>query len=338
MARARQTQRGIATWEMWVSNDRADLGLAPRLHESFPVTRRRSQATTPLVGNRPASFENLGEYNVIAPLARGGTAGVYLGEHQRSGERVAVKLLDPFHANHADIVDRMFGERTVSMAVKHPNLLDVLHADRNTLGLPYLVMELLDGENLGALAERGPVQLDAVCAIATQIACALNALHAAGYIHCDVKADNVFILYQTTLGGWPRVKVIDYGVARRIADGSGDTTIAGTPAYMSPEQWRGTPTVQSDVYSLGCLLYELVTGEQPFHGTLPQMMMGHCEALAPRPSTARSDLPADLERLIMRAMAKDPGMRPSMIEMEVELAVCLRSLNGVAEADLHAAS
>lgn len=298
------------------------------------MTRRRAQVTTPLIGNRPATFDNLGDYSVIAPLARGGTAGVYLGENQKNGERVAVKLLDPFHANHADIVDRMFAERTVSMAVKHPNLLEVLHADRNALGLPYLVMELLDGENLGALAERGPVQLDAICAITTQIACALNALHAGGYIHCDVKADNVFILYQTTVGGWPRVKVIDYGVARKISGGAPDTTIAGTPAYMSPEQWRGTPTVQSDVYSLGCLLYELVTGEHPYSGTLPQMMMGHCEALAPRPSHLRSDVPAELERLIMRAMAKEPGMRPSMIEMEVELAVCLRSLNGIVEANL----
>jgi serine/threonine-protein kinase len=302
------------------------------------VTRRRGSATTPLVGNRAATFDALGEYNVLAPIARGGTAGVYLGEHSNTGERVAVKLLDPFHAGHADIVDRMFAERTVSMSVKHPNLLEVLHADRNALGLPYLVMEFLDGENLGTLAERGPVQIDAICAITTQIACALNALHAAGYIHCDVKADNVFILYQTTVGGWPRVKVIDYGVARKIAETDGDTTIAGTPAYMSPEQWRGAPTVQSDVYSLGCLLYELITGEAPFHGTLPQMMMGHCEAMAPRASTLRSDIPAALERLIMRAMAKEPGMRPSMIEMEVELAVCLRSLNGIVEEDFHAAS
>ncbi len=302
------------------------------------MTRRRSSATTPLVGNRPLAIDCAGEYNVLAPIARGGTAGVYLGEHVNSGERVAVKLLDPFHAGHADIVDRMFAERTVSMSVRHPNLLEVLHADRNALGLPYLVMEFLDGENLGDLAERGPVQIDAILAITTQIACALNALHAAGYIHCDVKADNVFILYQSTLGGWPRVKVIDYGVARKISDTSADSVIAGTPAYMAPEQWRGTATVQSDVYALGCLLYELITGEQPFHGTLPQMMMGHCEALAPRPSTLRSEVPASLERLIMRAMAKEPGMRPSMIEVEVELAVCLRSLNGIADEDLHVAS
>jgi len=302
------------------------------------VTRRRGSITTPIVNARTETFERLGEYSVIAPLARGGTAGVYLGEDTRNGERVAVKLLDPFHAGHADIVDRMFAERTVSMSVRHPNLLEVLHADRNAMGLPYLVMEYLDGENLGDLAERGPIQIDAILAITTQIACALNALHAAGYIHCDVKADNVFILYQPTVGGWPRVKVIDYGVARKISEAPTESTIAGTPSYMAPEQWRGAPSVQSDVYALGCLLYELVTGEHPFHGTLPQLMLGHCEAFAPRPSTLRSDLPGALERLILRAMAKNAAMRPSMIEMEVELAMILRSLNGIADEDLHAAS
>lgn len=303
------------------------------------MTRRRNTTVTiPLATIRTETYERLGEYAVIAPIARGGTAGVYLGEHAHSHERVAVKLLDPFHAGHADVVDRMFAERTVSQKVSHPNLLEILHADRNALGLPYLVMEYLDGENLGDLAERGPVQIDAILAISTQIACALNALHAAGYVHCDVKADNVFILYQTTVGGWPRVKVIDYGVAHKITDTEIEATIAGTPAYMAPEQWRGAPTVQSDVYALGCLLYELVTGEHPFHGTLPQLMLSHCEAFATRPSTFRSDIPAGLERLILRAMAKDPSMRPSMIEMEVELAVLLRSMNGIAEADLLVAS
>ena len=107
---------------------------------------------------------------------------------------------------------------------------------------------------------------------------------------------------------------------------------------MAPEQWRGAPTVQSDVYALGCLLYELVTGEHAFHGTLPQLMLGHCEAFAPRPSTLRSDLPAPLERLILRAMAKEPRMRPTMMEMEVELALLLRSMQSASEDDVLFAS
>jgi serine/threonine-protein kinase len=193
------------------------------------------------------------------------------------------------------------------------------------MNLPYLVMELLDGENLGELADRGPIQLDAVLAIGAQIASALAALHSVGYVHCDVKADNVFVLYQSTLAGWPRIKVIDFGVARHVDAPDSDTTIAGTPAYMAPEQWRGAPVPKSDVYGLGCLLYELVTGEHPFHGTLPQLMLAHCQQLAERPSTLRSDVPAELERLIMRSLAKDPAMRPTMHDVEVDLVKLLTS-------------
>ena len=219
----------------------------------------------------------------------------------------------------------MIAEHTVANSVTHPGLLEVHAANRTSMNLPYLVMELLDGENLGELADRGPIQLDAVLAIGAQIASALAALHGAGYAHCDVKADNVFVLYQSTLAGWPRIKVIDYGVARHVDAPDSDTMIAGTPSYMAPEQWRGAPVLKSDVYGLGCLLYELVTGEHPFHGTLPQLMLAHCQQLAERPSALRSDVPAELERLIMRALAKDPAMRPAMHDVEVELVNILRS-------------
>ena len=289
------------------------------------VQRRRStKVTLPLENTRNTIASQLGDYNLIAPLARGGTAGVYLGEHVDSGARVAVKVLDPFHAGHADTVDRMFAEHTVSQRVRHSGLLEIHRADRSELGLPYLVMEYLDGENLGALADRGPIQIDAILAIGAQIACALGALHDGGYIHCDVKADNVFVLYTTGATGWPKIKVIDFGVARKVDQPVVDATIAGTPAYMAPEQWRGAPTVQSDVYALGCLMYELVTGDQPFHGTLPQLMLAHCEKLPARPSTMRSELPPELERVILRAISKDPAMRPTMLELEAELGRQLR--------------
>jgi len=271
---------------------------------------RRPHDTIPFEMKQPATGY-LGGYKVIAPLARGGTAAVYLAEHENTGERVALKILDTYHVNHADIVDRMLGEREVARRVRHSGLLEVHAADRTETGLPYLVMELLDGENLGDLADRGPIQLDAILAIGAQIAAALRALHAGGYVHCDVKADNVFVLYQTTIAGWPCIKVIDYGVARHVDQPDTDTTIAGTPAYMAPEQWRGTPIPQSDVYALGCLMYELVTGEHPFHGTLPQLMLAHCQQLAERPSVLRSDVPAALERTTMH-------------ELELELVRILR--------------
>jgi serine/threonine protein kinase len=296
----------------------AGTGFARRL----VVTRRRTtNATTKMdTVDRAPQVSRLGTYNVIAPIARGGTSGVFVGEHVITKERVALKVLDPFYRGHEEVVTRLLAEHRVSIRVRHAGLVDVLLADRGTdENIPYLVMEYLDGESLGALFDRGQIELDAIMAIGAQIAGALSALHAGGVVHCDIKPDNVFVLYDSGPSGWPRVKVIDFGVARFADEPNSETTIAGTPCYMAPEQWRGAPTEKSDVYAFGCMLYELVTGDQPFHGTLPQLMLAHHEWLAERPSVKRSDLPAELELLIVRAMAKDPSLRPTMSELEVGL-------------------
>jgi eukaryotic-like serine/threonine-protein kinase len=259
----------------------------------------------------------LGDYQILGLLARGGTGGVYLGAHVRTQQRVAIKMLDPHWRVHEDVVRRMLDEHAVASSVSHHGLLEIHAAERMFDGTPYLVMELLDGENLGELVERGNIVMNAIAAIGAQIADAVAALHDSGIVHCDIKPDNVFVLYQPGLNGWPRIKVIDYGVSQRehTRDGS---VIAGTPSCMAPEQWRGEPITKSDVYSLGCVLYWMVTGAPPFMGPLPQLMMSHTSALPPRPSTTR-DLPPELERIIMRAMAKDPAMRPTMKEMAREL-------------------
>src|SRR5262249_8273321 len=152
----------------------------------------------------------------IAPLARGGMGGVYLAADLATGERVAVKVLDPHFAAHPDIVDRLFAERRISARVRHPGLLDVRHAGHSADDVPYIVMESLDGENLGELADRGQLEIPAILAIGAQIAAALAALHDAGVIHCDVKLDNVFVLYETGFAGWPKIKVIDFGVSRLV--------------------------------------------------------------------------------------------------------------------------
>jgi eukaryotic-like serine/threonine-protein kinase len=292
------------------------------------VTRRRcTDATTPLENTTSTPRDSrLGSYDVVAPLARGGTAGVYLAEHAVTKERVALKVLDPYYCQHPEIVERLLAERTVSQCARHAGLLDIQFADTSAHGVPYLVMEYLDGENLGALTERGQIALDAVVAIGSQLASAVAALHASGVVHCDIKPDNAIVLYQDNPTGWPRVKLIDYGVARFVDDGAApDAAIAGTPCYMAPEQWRGAPTPKSDVYSFGVMLYELVTGSQPFHGTLPQLMVAHCERLPERPATLRSEVPAELERLIMRAMSKDPALRPTMAELDSGLARLLQA-------------
>jgi len=260
-----------------------------------------------------------GEYEVISPVASGGMSGVYLAQHAHTGERVALKVLDPQLANHEEAVARMFGERTVASLARHPGLLDVRAAARDDRGIPYLVMEYLDGDTL---ADGEELSISVIAAIGAQVAGALAALHDAGIVHCDLKPENVLVLKgQSWRGAAPAVKVIDFGVARRTDEPpADDASIAGTPAYMAPEQWRGTPVPASDVYALGCLLFELLTGETPFDGSLPQLMLAHLEQRAPRVSWVAAGVPIDLELLILRALAKDPAHRPSMLELADALA------------------
>lgn len=262
----------------------------------------------------------LGHYEIVAPLARGGTGGVYLATDRRTGERVALKILDPHLASSDDVVARMFAECQVSTQVGHAALLHVRGAERSPDGTPYLVMEYLDGENLGALVRRGRLELGAVAAMGAQVAAALAALHEAGIAHCDIKPDNVFVLYEAGLAGWPRVKVIDYGVCRFLSEASAQAAVAGTPAYMPPEQWRGRVSAASDVYALGCLIYELVVGRPPFQGTLPQMMRAHEEHRALLPSWLRAGVPAEIDELLARMLAKAPAARPSLDEVTRVLA------------------
>ena len=180
-------------------------------------------------------------------------------------------------------------------------------------------MEYLEGETLGTVAEKGPMNLPTIVAIGAQVAAALAALHAVGVIHCDVKHDNVLVLDEQ-LGPWPKIKVIDFGVSRLVDEPPlPNAAIAGTPWCMAPEQWSGTPEPASDVYALGCLLYDLTTGSPPFDGSLPELMMAHMEQRPARPSWLRA-MPIELERLILRALAKDPAARPTMHELATALA------------------
>ncbi len=270
----------------------------------------RSRRTRPPVGR-------YGEYEVLSPIARGGMGGVYLAAHKVTGERVALKVLDPQFANQADFTRRLFAEQRFASAVRHPGLLEIREARTSADGLPYLVMEHLAGETLGEIAERRRIELGEIVVICAQVAAALAALHAAGVMHCDVKHDNVFVL-DDRVGGWPRIKVIDFGVSRRLSDPFEDASIAGTPWCMAPEQWQGRPQAASDVYALGCMLYNLITGVPPFEGSLPELMTAHLERRPVRP-THLAPIPAALERLILRALAKQAANRPSMADLAREL-------------------
>ncbi len=271
----------------------------------------------------------LDAYSEIVEIAHGGTSTVYVGEDLATGERVAIKALDAYYVGHSDMVHRLLGEHELAQRTCHPGLLAIHSAEQTIDGIPYLVMEYLEGESLSVLASRRGLPVGTILAIAAQIASAVAALHAAGIVHCDLKPDNVFVLDELGPGGWPRIKVIDYGVARMLNEPAlPDGTIVGTPAFMAPEQWHGAPVAKSDVYALGCLLYELVTGVPVFCGALPQLMTAHCERLPERPAQRcgprslprPTALDPDFELLIIRALAKDPEMRPTMAELDTELA------------------
>ena len=262
-----------------------------------------------------------GEYEVVAPLASGGMGGVYVASHVGTGEKVALKVLDPHFTDHREVVARLFSEHAMASRAEHPGVVEIRAAARNIDNLPYLVMEYLDGETLAQLVEHGPVDVTSIVRFAAQIASALAALHAVGVVHCDVKPENLFVLHDRAWGPGPAVKVIDFGVSRFVDEPpADDASIAGTPAYMAPEQWKGRPEPASDVYSLGCVLFELLTGNPPFDGSLPELMNKHTEQRPARPSWLRAGIPLDVERLVVRALAKEPALRPTMAELADALA------------------
>src|SRR5262245_11393958 len=286
-----------------------DATLPLHSHEERRVVLARPPRGTPMYG----------DYTVVAPLARGGMGGVYLAVHRATGERVALKVLDPQFANHPEVVNRLYGEQAIASRVHHPGVVAVRSAARTPNGVPFLVMEYLDGETLGAIADRVRLSLPRIVSIAADVAAAAAALHERGVIHCDLKPENMFVLRDG------RVKLIDFGVSRLVDEPpANDSVIAGTPWCMAPEQWDGAPTTASDVYALGCTLYELTTGTPPFAGSLPELMVAHLEQRPARPSWLRA-MPIELERLILRALAKRPEERPTMRELAYELGMLAAS-------------
>src|SRR5262249_46856431 len=203
-----------------------------------------------------------GNYRVVAKLGEGGMGAVYLAEHPLIGKKVALKVL---REDNAEAAERFFNEARAVNAIGHPNIVDIL--DYGVVGSSvYLIMELLVGESLGALlAREAPLPVERALPIAVQIADALAACHAKGVIHRDLKPDNVFLL------AGDRVKLLDFGIAKLTSGQRRETgkgMVIGTPAYMSPEQCEGRRDIdaRADIYALGILTYEMLTGTVPFSG------------------------------------------------------------------------
>jgi tRNA A-37 threonylcarbamoyl transferase component Bud32 len=246
-------------------------------------------------------------YEVRSTLGRGGMAQVYRATDRVLGRTVAVKVLSRRFSEDRRFVARFRREAQASAGLNHPHVVSVFDTGSHD-GVHYIVMEYVEGETLGAiLARAGPLPLDRAARIAADVAEALESAHRQGLVHRDVKPGNVMIDRQG------RVKVVDFGIARAAAD---DTltqtgTVLGTASYLSPEQARGDRVdARSDVYSLGCVLYEMVTGRTPFAAdTSVAMAFRHVNEEPRPPSELRPEVPARLDAVVMRALEKEPDRR-----------------------------
>ncbi len=272
-----------------------------------------------------------GRYKIVRKIGAGGMANVYLAEDQELGRRVAIKILNDRHANDDQFVERFRREAKNAAALSHPNIVSIY--DRGEAeGTYYIAMEFLDGRSLKELiVGRGPAPVNVAIEYARQILSALRFAHRHGIVHRDIKPHNVLV------DGEGRVKVTDFGIARAGASQMTEAgSIVGTAQYLSPEQARGTNVDQrSDLYSLGVVLYELLTGESPFDGDTPvEIAMKHLSQQPEPPSAHRPDLPHELDQIVTRALAKNPEDRyQSAEEMDADLERVARGAGVSAETE-----
>jgi eukaryotic-like serine/threonine-protein kinase len=259
-----------------------------------------------------------GRYRIVRKLGTGGMANVYLAEDEVLGRRVAIKILNDRHAGDDQFVERFRREAKNAASLSHPNIVSIY--DRGEAeGTYYIAMEYLDGRSLKELiVARGPAPVNVAIDYARQILAALRFAHRHGIVHRDIKPHNVLVDAEG------RLKVTDFGIARAGASQMTEAgSIIGTAQYLSPEQAKGAPVDQtSDLYSVGVVLYELLTGVVPFTGDTPvEIAMKHLSSAPEPPSVRRAEIPRDLDKVVLRALAKDPGDRyQSAEEMDADLA------------------
>jgi len=258
-----------------------------------------------------------GRYRITGRLRAGGVAELYEATHVQIGQRFAVKVLKPEFLGHAELAERFLTEARAASAVGHPGIVQVLDFGHLRTGEPYLVMELLQGEDLKQLLERKKrlTEPEAIT-IALHVLDALGAAHKAGVLHRDLKPENVVLVRGPE--GRPWAKLIDFGIARVTSRDPAARrltrhgTVMGTPAFMAPEQARGSVHVdaRADLYSVGVMLFEMLTGELPFRGASPtEVMVRLLQDDFPRPRQVCPEVSPEMEQVILRATAKKPENR-----------------------------
>ncbi|HZF53682.1 MAG TPA: protein kinase [Polyangiaceae bacterium] len=256
------------------------------------------------------------KYRLAERIGGGGMGDVFRAEHMVTSRSVAIKFLHPELVDNAELSQRFFQEAQAVNRIRHPNIVDVLDAGVSDLG-PYIVMEHLDGESVGtALARFGRFEVDAVVGTAIPVLEALDAAHRAGIIHRDLKPENVFIAFDASKGV-AVVRLLDFGIAKVLdSDGQMPRTrtgvVFGTPDYLSPEQATGESSIdgRSDLFAVGVLMYELLTGTRPFRAATAvatAFKVVHTEA--PTISAAGVHVDPRLEAAVQRLLQKDPSAR-----------------------------
>ncbi len=294
------------------------------------MSEASSNQATAVTGDAPVAPDeelapgtHVGEFRIEKLLGRGGMGTVYGAVHTRIGKRGAVKVLHTALCQDQVQVGRFVQEARAINQIGHPNIVDVFAFGELPDGRSYMVMEWLVGESLRARIRRGPLPRDEIRDVMTHVIRALEAAHEHGIIHRDLKPDNVFLV--EVPGERPRAKLLDFGVAKLTGEGRNDQTkfgaMLGTPHYIAPEQARGEPTPESDVYALGIMLFELVSGHTPFSGTTTMEVVSH-HMLEPPPrlSTVAPDISPDLDALVDAMLAKEPGDRPTLAQVRSRLA------------------
>ena len=270
-----------------------------------------------------------GKYRLDERIGVGGSGVVFRGEHLGLGRPIAVKIFKPWPGNDsAEALERFRTEGKLAARIEHPNAIQIFDFGISGEGLAYLVMQLLEGRPLSEELSDAPAQgIDRVLRIVDAVASVLETAHQLGVVHRDIKPENVF-LHVSPDG--EVVKVLDFGIAKvmdgpRAPEVSGITiagTMIGTPAYMAPERFEaesaevGPP---SDVYALGVLAYRLLAGRLPFRGTFAEVAMSHLSVTAAVPSAFRSEVTAAADAAVLRALEKDPALRPGAEEFAREL-------------------
>ncbi|MFP2934490.1 serine/threonine-protein kinase, partial [Pyxidicoccus sp. 3LG] len=307
----------------------------PTWHRTPPPSERPA-LVTPVPVSRPPPVANLGEvlgnYRLERVLGEGAMGVVFVGRHVRLDKQVAVKILKPQHGADSSLVQRFFQEARAVNAINHENIVEIFDfveepAPANAIPRFYCVLELLNGASLRQLLQSETLAVRRAVRITEQLCAALGAAHRAGIVHRDIKPDNIFL---TSRGNEPDfVKVLDFGVAKltstRLASFP-DTyvgTVIGTPGYMSPEQASGLEVDgRSDLYAVGTVLYEMLSGRRPFEPT--ELGQWAVELIVkpppPLPQTTPDgeQIPAGLAATVMRCLQKDPAARFESMEALTE--------------------